>query len=124
MPGLTLLGFAAGRPGKAVCSYEPDPPDACSCCFFCSSAMACLPSGLPAELPGSFAVATVALQFRYTSTVSVTGEKSSPLIHGADCEWVTMQSSSASVSPTRLAITAFLPASLIADEASLYFWPA
>src|SRR5690348_8719071 len=113
MPGLRLLGIQT----------EGQPPAAALAWSSCALAMAALPSGLAAELPGSFAVATVALQFRYTSTVSVTGEKSSPLIHGADSEWLTMQSSSASVSPALLAITAFLPASLIAFDASAYVWP-
>ena len=40
----------------------------------------------------------------------------SPLSQGADSECVTMQSSSDRVSPDRLAMTTFLPASLMADE--------
>src|SRR4029077_3643816 len=124
MPGLTLLVRGAGRPGKAGWRYPPELPDCACCCCSCAFAMAALPSGLAAEFPGSLAVATVALQFRLTSTVSVTAEKLSPLIHGADCECVTMHSSSDNVSPARLAMTAFLPASLMADDASLYFWPA
>ena len=84
---------------------------ACACSLAASSfaaAIAALPSGLAFELPDDFADATPALQFRSNSTVSVTGAKSSPLIQGAFSECVTMQSSSASESPVRVAITPFM----------------
>jgi hypothetical protein len=54
-----------------------------------AAAMAALPSGLAAEFPGEVADATVALQFRYSNTVSVTALKLVPLIQGAFTECVT-----------------------------------
>src|SRR5436189_6042346 len=67
--------------------------------------LASRPSGLATEAPGLVAVATAPSQFKLNSTVSVTCAKSSPWMNGADCELVTIQSSCASQSPTRLAIT-------------------
>ena len=80
--------------------------------------------GLAFELPDDFADATPALQFRFSSTVSVTGAKSSPLIHGAFSELATTQSSSSSESPDRVAITPVRPESPSADVTSEYFCPA
>lgn len=51
--------------------------------------MAALPSGLAAEFPGEVADATVALQFKYSNTVSVTAPNLFPLIQGAFSERVT-----------------------------------
>ncbi|UHJ56309.1 hypothetical protein LT337_04760 [Mycolicibacterium fortuitum] len=84
----------------------------------------CAPSGLAAELPGVLAVATPALQFRLSSTVSVTGAKLSPLCQDAFSELATTQSSSASESPERVATTPFIPASDSSDCTSEYFCPA
>lgn len=69
-------------------------------------------------------MATPALQLRLSSTVSVTGAKSSPLIHGACSELVTTHLSSSSESPDRVAMTAFCPASAMAEDASAYVLPA
>jgi hypothetical protein len=65
-----------------------------------AAAMAALPSGLPAEFPGVVADATVALQFRYSSTLSLTGAKSLPLppIQGAFSERVTTHLASGTMS--------------------------
>ena len=68
--------------------------------------------------PSVLAVAYPPLQFRLNCTVSETCAKSSPWMKGAFCELVTMQSSCATLSPTRLATMTVAPASLAADEAS------
>ena len=86
--------------------------------------MAAFPSGLAFELPDVFAEATPASQFRFSSTVSVTGAKSSPLIHGAFSELDTTQSSSSTRSPARVAMTPVRSESPSFDMTSEYFCPA
>src|SRR6476620_6619517 len=83
-----------------------------------AAARAALPSGLPAEFPGAVADATVALQFRYNITVSVTAPNLSPLSQDAFSECVTMHLSFGNVSPVRVAMTPLSFASLSAEEAS------